>query len=81
MQVSSYSTVRQNFSSVIEEVAETDQPLIITKKDTNVVMISLDRFNHLEKQARNNEYLAMLQQSHNEAMSGNILKYDLTEVD
>ena len=81
MQVSNYTNVRQNFSSIIEEVAATDQPLIVTKKDTNIVMISLERFNYLEKQARNNEYVSKLQRSCEQARSGNTAVHELIEVD
>ena len=81
MNVSNYANVRQNFSTVIEEVVETDQPLVITKKDLNVVMISLDRFNFLERQARNNEYVSMLQHSYQQAVAGEVVAYDLVEVD
>jgi len=81
MQVSNYTKVRQNFSNIIEEVAATDQPLIVTKKDINVVMISLERFNYLEKQARNNEYTSKLQRSYEQARSGNTVAHELIEVD
>ena len=81
MRVSNYTNVRQNFSSVIEEIVSTDQPVIVTKKDINIVMISLERFNYLERQARNNEYLSKLHRSYEQARTGNTVSHELIEVE
>ena len=81
MQVSNYTNVRQNFSSIIEEISNTDQPVIVTKKDINIVMISLERYNYLERQAQNNEYLSKLHRSYEQARTGNIVSHELVEVD
>lgn len=81
MLVANYSTVRQRFKNYIEQVISTDQPLVVTQKDNSVVMISMERYNQLEKQARNAEYLGKLQHSHQQAVSGDIVFHDLVEVD
>jgi len=44
-------------------------------------MISLERFNQLERQARNAEYVAKLTRSYEQAVSGNTVDHDLIEVD
>ena len=44
-------------------------------------MISLERFNQLERQARNSEYVAKLTRSYEQVASGNIVDHDLIEVD
>jgi len=81
MIIANYTAVRQDFKDYCDQVIETDQPLIVTRKDDNVVMISLERFNHLERQARNAEYVAKLIRSYEQAISGNTVTHDLIEVD
>jgi len=81
MIVANYTAVRQDFKDYCDQVIETDQPLIVTRKDDNVVMISLERFNQLERQARNAEYVAKLTRSYEQAVSGNTVDHDLIEVD
>jgi len=81
MIVANYTAVRQDFKDYCDQVIETDQPLIITRKDDNVVMISLERFNQLERQARNSDYVAKLTRSYEQAVSGNTVDHGLIEVD
>jgi len=81
MIVANYTAVRQDFKDYCDQVIETDQPLIVTRKDDNVVMISLERFNQLERQARNAEYVAKLTRSYEQAVSGNIVDHALVEID
>lgn len=53
MKATYYSTVRQNFAKLMDQVCEEHEPLIITRKSTNsnVVMISLEDFNSIEETA------------------------------
>lgn len=56
-----YSTIKNSFKEYCDKVSDSQWPLIITrKKGKNVVLISLEQYNQLEKAARNNEYLAMI---------------------
>ena len=64
MIVANYTAVRQNFKDYCDQVIEIDQPLIVTRKDDSMVMTSLERFNQLERQARNAEYVAKLTRSY-----------------
>jgi len=81
MIVANYTAVRQDFKDYCDQVIEVDQPLIVTRKDDNVVMISLERFNQLERQARNSDYVAKLTRSYEQAFSGNTVSHDLIEID
>jgi len=81
MIVVNHTAVRKDFKDYCDQVIETDQPLIVTRKDNNVVMISLERFNHLERHARNAEYIAKLTCSYEQAVSRNTVDHDLIEVD
>lgn len=79
MLVANYTSVRQDLKNYIENVLSTDEPLIVTKKDDSVVMISLEKFNQMEKQIRNMEYVAKLQQSYEQIQNGESVFHDLIE--
>ena len=51
-----YSTIRNNLKSYCDMATDSHETVIITRKDEkNVVLMSLDRYNQLEKAARNAE--------------------------
>jgi len=82
MLVANYTNVRSDFKNYCDKVIETDQPLIITRKENNnIVMVSLDRFTQLEKQARNAEYIAKITRAYREVTSGGGVQHDLIEID
>ena len=82
MLVANYTNVRNDFKNYCDKVVETDQPLIVTRKgDNNIVMVSLDRFTQLEKQARNAEYIAKITRAYEEVTSGGGVQRDLIEID
>lgn len=59
-----YSNVRENFKGYCDRVVDENETLIVTRKnDKNVVIISLDEWNELQKIARNAEYLAGIDRS------------------
>jgi antitoxin YefM len=48
MNAISYTTLRQNMKSYMDKVIQDNDPLIITRKnDQNVVLISIDEYNSL----------------------------------
>jgi len=81
MIVANYTAVRQDFKDYCDQVIETDQPLIVTRKDDNLVMISLERFNQLERQARNAEHVSKLTRPYEQAASGDTVDHGLIEVE
>lgn len=53
MQAVNYSHARNNLKSLIDEVCENDEEVIITtKNDKSVVMISLDAYNRTHAQIK-----------------------------
>ena len=59
-----YSTVRNNLKDYCDKATDQQETVIVTRKDEkNVVILSLERFNQLEKMARNAEFLAMVDRS------------------
>ena len=56
-----YSTIRNNLKDYCDKATDNQETVIVTRKnEKNVVLMSLDKYNQLEKAARNNEYLAMI---------------------
>ena len=57
------------------------ETVIVTRKDEkNVVILSLEKYNQLEKAARNNEYLAMIDRGIAQLEAGKGQEHELIEV-
>lgn len=66
-----YSTIRDNFKSYCDRVTEQNETVIVTRKDEkNVVIISLDEWNSMQKAIRNSEYLAKIDLSVSQLKAG-----------
>ena len=62
MQAVNYSYARNNLKSLIDEVCENDEEVIITtKNDKSVVMISLDEYNRTHAQIKRDVAEALAQ--------------------
>lgn len=67
-----YSTIRNNLKDYCDKASDQHETIIVTRKnEKNIVLMSLDEYNRLEKAARNNEYLAMISLNPLNGMSGN----------
>ncbi len=56
-----YSTIRNNLKEYYDQASDHQKTIIITRKnEKNIVLMSLNKYNQLEKVARNNEYLATI---------------------
>lgn len=59
-----YSTIRENLKSYCDRVTDFNETVIVTRKDEkNVVIISLDEWNVLQRALRNADYLSRLNRS------------------
>lgn len=77
-----YSTVRNNLKNYCDMATDAHETVIVTRKDEkNVVLMSLDRYNQLEKAARNAEYLAMIDRGITQLESGKGQQHELIEVE
>ena len=77
-----YSTIRNNLKDYCDKVTDSQETVIVTRKDEkNVVIISLEKYNQLEKAARNAEYLAMLDKSMAEAEAGGFITKTIAELE
>lgn len=77
-----YSTIKNSFKKYCDKVSDSQEKIIITRKnEKNVVLISLEQYNQLEKAARNNEYLAMIDISLAQLEIGKGKEHELIEID
>jgi antitoxin YefM len=77
-----YSTVRNNLKDYCDEATDNNETIVVTRKgDKNIVIMSLDKYNKLEKAARNAEYLAMIDRGIEQLSSGKGQLHELIEVD
>ena len=77
-----YSTIRNNLKDYCDKVTDSQETVIVTRKDEkNVVIISLEKYNQLEKAARNAEYLAMIDRGIAQLEAGKGQRHELIEVE
>ena len=76
-----YSTIRNNLKDYCDKATDSQETVIVTRKnEKNVVILSLERYNQLEKAARNAEYRAMIDRSMAQLEAGKGQEHELIEV-
>ena len=76
-----YSTIRNNLKAYCDKATDFQETIIVTRKDEkNVVLMSLERYNQLEKAARNAEYLAMIDRCIAQLEAGKGRQHEVIEV-
>lgn len=59
-----YSTIRENLKTYCDKVTDDKETVIVTRKgEKNVVIISLEEWNELQKALHNAEYLGRIDRS------------------
>ena len=77
-----YSTIRNNLKDYCDKATDLFETVIITRKnEKNVVLMSLEKYNQLEKAARNAEYMAMIDRGIAQLEAGKGQMHELVEVD
>lgn len=77
-----YSTIRNNLKDYCDKASDFHETVIVTRKnEKNVVLMSLEKYNQLEKAARNNEYLAMIDRGIEQLETGHGQEHELIKVD
>lgn len=80
MLAANYTTVRNNLKNYCDLASDRNETIIVTRKnDKNVVMISMERYNEMEKQIRNTLYLSKLDRAFDQLYSGNGQEHELIE--
>ncbi len=77
-----YSTIRENLKSYCDKVTDNNETVIVTRKDEkNVVIISLDEWNSLQRALRNAEYLGKLNRSISDVKDGRVVTKTIEELE
>ena len=75
-----YSTIRNNLKDYCDKVTDFSETVIVTRKgEKNVVMMSLEKYDQLEKAARNAEYLSMIDRGMAQLEAGRGQEHELIE--
>ncbi len=62
MVAANYTTVRNNLKEYCDKASDENEIVLVTRKaDKNVVIMSLDKLNQIEKELRNARYLAKIE--------------------
>ena len=76
-----YSTIRNNFKEFCDKATDFNETIIITRKqEKNIVLMSLDRYNELERAERNAAYLAKIERGIRQLSEGRGQIHDIIEV-
>lgn len=71
MLAANYTSLRNNLKTYCDRVIDEDEILLVTRKEEkHIVILSLDRYNNLEKRLRNAEYLAKIERGLAQAAAG-----------
>ena len=80
MIAANYTTVRNNLKDYCDMASNSGETIIVTRKENkNVVIVSLDQFNLMEKAIRNSQYLAKLDRAFEQLYAGKGQEHELIE--
>ena len=75
-----YTAVRNNLKEFCDMATDSDETVIVTRKaNKNVVIVSLERYDLMEKAIRNSEYLAKLDRAFDQLQAGKGQEHELIE--
>ena len=82
MLAANYTTVRNNLKDYCDRASDDNEIILVTRKaDKNVVIMSLDRLNQIEKELRNARYLAKIERGFAQIEAGHIINNSVLFVD
>ncbi len=80
MVAANYTTVRNNLKDYCDKASDENEIVLVTrKKEKNVVIMSLDRLNQIEKDLRNARYMAKIERGFAQIEAGLGITHDLIE--
>ena len=81
MVATNYTNVRNNLKEYCDMAYDVGETVIVTRKENkNIVILSLERFNLMEKAIRNSQYLAKLDRAFDQLYAGKGQEHELIEV-
>lgn len=80
MVAANYTAVRNNLKDYCDKASDEGEIVLVTRKaEKNVVIMSLDRLNQIEKELRNARYLAKIERGFAQIEAGQGLTHELIE--
>lgn len=80
MVAANYTAVRNNLKDYCDKASDKGEIVLVTRKaGKNVVIMSLDRFNQIEKELRNARYLAKIERGFAQIEAGQGVTHELIE--
>ena len=77
-----YSTIRENLKFYCDKGTDGNETVIVTRKDEkNVVLISLEEWNELQRALKNAEYLGKLNRSLSDINAGHVIKKTMQDLE
>ena len=77
-----YSTLRNSLKSYCDRATNNDEVVVVTRKDEkNVVLMSLDQYNEMNKQINNSQYLKLLQKAIEQIKNGDVVIKQIDELE
>lgn len=75
-----YTTMRNKLKDYCDLVSDRGETIIVTRKENrNVVVLSLERYNSMEKEIRNARYIAKIDRAFDQLNSGKGQVHELIE--
>ena len=82
MLAANYTTVRNNLKDYCDKASDENEIVLVTRKaDKNVVIMSLDKLNQIEKELRNARYIAKIERGFAQIETDLGLTHDLIDED
>ena len=77
-----YSTIRDNLKSYCDKVTDEKETVIVTRKDgKNVVLVSMNEWNDLQKAVRNAEYVGKIRRAADQVARGEVITKSFAELE
>ncbi|MBQ7076607.1 MAG: type II toxin-antitoxin system prevent-host-death family antitoxin [Lachnospiraceae bacterium] len=80
MLAANYSTLRSNLKDYCDRVYDENEIVLVTRKEEkNVVLMSLEKYNQLEKELKNAKYVAKIERGFAQIKNGRGIVHELIE--
>lgn len=74
-----YSTLRNSLKSYCDKAYDESEVIVVTRKgEKNVVLMSVEDYNDMQKRLHNKEYIEMLEKAVRDIKDGKIVAKDLS---
>ena len=77
-----YSTLRNNFKEHCDRIVDNNETVVVTRKnEKNIVILSLEKYNSMQKAIRNAEYLEKIDMSAEQIKEGKFVVKTIEELE